>query len=145
MPTLVFIYTMICMSKGISLKHKLNFILKNGCFSNWSCKKSHVVETEWARLFLLYLIDFSVVILHPVFRLYLSVTEIRTHCTLVVGSCVVNGLKCAQILILVSKVYICDMCCMSFKNSSFTKHLLPSYCFQRIFLEFSQFSFTHFS
>lgn len=108
--------------------------MKNSCISNWNCKNSHIVEAEWASLFILYLINFSVVIVHPVFQLYLSVTQISAHCVLVMCSYIVNGLKCAQILILVSKIYICDMCCMHFKNSSFTKHLLPSYCFWRIFL-----------
>lgn len=49
--------------------------MKTSCFSNWSCKNSHIVETEWARLFIFYLIDFSVVILHPVSQLYLSYTN----------------------------------------------------------------------
>lgn len=61
------------------------------------------------------------------FTLYLfDFTHIWAHCMLVMCSCVVNGLTCAHILILVSKVCICDMCCMSFKNSSITKHLLFS-------------------
>lgn len=74
MPTLMFIYTMIYMTKLTSLK-KLKFILRNSCFSNWSCKNSNVVATEWARRLILYLFNFSV-ILCPVFQLHLSVTQI---------------------------------------------------------------------
>lgn len=72
----MFVYSMMCMKKLIYLKYKLKFILKNCWFLNWSCTNSQMVETEWTRLFILYLINFSVVILHPVFQLYSSVTEI---------------------------------------------------------------------
>lgn len=59
------------MRKLISLKYKSKFVLKNSCFSIWSCKNSHIVETEQTRPFILYLIDFLVVL-----QLYLSVAEI---------------------------------------------------------------------
>lgn len=107
--SLVLIYTMICMTKLIYLKWKLWFMLKDGCFSNWNGKNSPILETERVRLFTLYLFDFTVVILHPVFQLCLSVAHIRAHCMLVMYSCLVNGLMCAHILILVSKICVCDI------------------------------------
>lgn len=75
--------------------------MKDSCFSNWSSKNSLMLETEWLKPFTLYFFDFTVVILHPVFQLCLSVAHIWAHCVLVMCSYVVNGLTCAHILILV--------------------------------------------
>lgn len=103
-PTLMFVYVMVCRAQVTYLK--LKFILKNSCSSRWSFTDCHVGRLEWARP-LIYLFYFLLVrVLHPVFQLCLSLTPIRAHCILVMCSCVVNGLKDAQILMLVSKVHL---------------------------------------
>lgn len=100
----MFVYVMVCRAQVTYLK--LKFILKNSCSSRWSFTDCHVGRLEWARP-LIYLFYFLLVrVLHPVFQLYLSLTPIRAHCILVMCSCVVNGLKDAQILMLVSKGHL---------------------------------------
>lgn len=120
----------------IDFFEKIEIYIEKQLLFKWSCKNSHVVATERARRFVLYLFDFSV-ILHPVFQFHLSVTQIWAYCILVQLHC-----KRTEVcsVILVSKVCVCDICTAWASRTAALQNIYFLLLLQD-FLVFPQFSY----